>query len=171
MESLENFNQKPEKGSGKIFLVVGIIGILVIAGIAALLYSLPSRQERQQATIEGSFREGTPEFDTLTKKIVLENDPDRATTESPTAMGSIQMSIWGRVKNLSDKTLTGLEIKVSVIDLAGNPVKEKTEIVIPKKQASLGPGQPLQVNIIMDGFKKEDNRANIRWKVTAIKTE
>ncbi len=170
MKTLEDLNKKPEKGSKKAFWIAAIVAALVGFGVVALLLNRPNTQEYQQQTIEGAFREGSPEFEALTKKIAVENDTER-TTESPVAMGTIQMSIWGKIRNLTGKTITGLELKVSVVDLAEKTIKEKTEIVIPKKQASLDYLQVMPVNVVMDGFHKEDNRANIHWKVTAIKVE
>jgi hypothetical protein len=35
----------------------------------------------------------------------------------------------------------------------------------------LKPGAALELAVSMDGFKKEDDRSGIRWKVTAIKVE
>lgn len=169
MKTLEDLDKKPEKGSKKAFWIAAAVAALAIAGIVAVILTRPTTEEYQQQTIEGAFREGSPEFAALTKKIAVENDTER-TTESPVAMGTIQMSIWGRVRNLTGKTITGLELKVSVVDLAEKTIKEKTEIIIPKKQASIEPFQVMPVNVIMDGFHKEDNRANIHWKVTAIKT-
>lgn len=171
MKTFEDLNKKPEKGAKMAFWVAAIVAALVGAGVVAFLLNRPTTQEAQQQTMEGAFREGSPEFAALTKKIAIENDTERFSTESPTAMGTIQMSIWGKVRNLSDKTLTGLELKVTVVDLAEKPIREKTVIVIPKQQDSLASFQTLSVNVVMDGFKKEENRANIHWKVTAIKTE
>jgi hypothetical protein len=170
MKTLEDLEKKPEKGSKKAFWIAAVVAALAVAGIVAILLTRPTTEEYQQQTIEGAFREGSPEFEALTKKIVVETDKER-TTESPVAMGTIQMSIWGKIRNLTGKTITGLELKVSVVDLAEKTVKEKTEIVIPKKQPSLEPLEVMPVNVIMDGFKKEDNRANIHWKVTAIKVQ
>ncbi len=152
MESLENFNKKPEKGSRGAFWIVAVIGILVVAGIIAFLFTRPTTKEYQQQTIEGALREG-PEFDAINKRVLVENDEER-TSQSPTAMGTIQMSIWGRIRNLAtDKTITGLEIKVTVVDLSEKPVKEKTVIVIPQQQPALGPTEVMPVHIIMDGFQ------------------
>ena len=170
MKTLEDIEKKPESGSKKAFWIAAVIAGLAIAGLVALLFTRPTTEQYQQQTIEGALREGSPEFEALTKKIVLENDTER-TTESPTAMGSIQMSIWGKIRNLTGKTITGLEVSITVVDLAEKPVKAKTEIVIPKRQDSLETFQTVSVNVIMDGFKKEDNRANIHWKVTAIKVQ
>jgi hypothetical protein len=170
MESLENFNQKPEKGSKAAFWVAGILAALAVVAIVAYMMYAPTRQEVVQASIEGALREGNPEFDALTKKIVAENDVER-TSESPTGLGTIQMSIWGKIRNLTGKRLTGLELQVSVIDLNSKSIRDKTVIVIPKQQPALDNYQTMPVQIIMDGFAKDDDRANIRWKVTAIKVE
>jgi uncharacterized repeat protein (TIGR01451 family) len=37
--------------------------------------------------------------------------------------------------------------------------------------ATLAPGETIPITLTMDGFTKDDDRANIRWKVTAIKTK
>jgi hypothetical protein len=170
MKTLEDIEKKPEKGSKTAFWIAAVITGLVIAGIVVLLLTRPTTEEYQKSTIEGALREGSPDFDALTKKIIVENDPER-TTESPVAMGTIQMSIWGKVRNLTGKTINGLELKVSVVDLTEHPIREKTVIVIPRQQSSMAPSEVMPVNVVMDGFQKTDNRANIHWKVTAIKVQ
>jgi hypothetical protein len=168
MKTLEDIEKKPERGSRGAFWIVAVIGVLIVGGIIAFLFTRPTTKEFQQQAIEGALREG-PEFDAINRRIAVENDEDK-TSESPTAMGTIQMSIWGKVRNLTtDKTITGLEIKVTIVDLAEKPVREKTVIVIPQQQPNLGPSEVMPVHIIMDGFQKTDNRANIHWKVTAVK--
>jgi hypothetical protein len=169
MKTFEDLNKKPEKGSKMAFWAAAIVAALVGFGVVAFLLNRPTTQEYQQQSMEGAFREGSPEFEALTKKIAIEND--ERSSESPTAMGTIQMSVWGKVRNLSDKTITGLELKVTVVDLSEKPIREKTVIVIPKQQPSLESFKVMPVNVVMDGFKKEENRANIHWKVTAIKTQ
>jgi hypothetical protein len=170
MKSFEEINKKPEKGAKTAFWVAAIVAGLILAAVVAFLYTRPTSQEYQQQTLDGAVREGSPEFAELTRKIVLETDTER-TSESPTAMGTIQMAIWGKVRNLTGKTITGLEARVTVVDLVEKPVREKTVILIPKQQASIEPSEVLPVQVIMDGFAKEDNRANIHWKVTAIKVQ
>ena len=44
-------------------------------------------------------------------------------------------------------------------------------LVVPIQDAMLSPDETIPVTITLDGFSKEDDRANIRWKVTAIKAE
>ncbi|MEO6590011.1 MAG: hypothetical protein ABIP06_11980 [Pyrinomonadaceae bacterium] len=169
MESLEQHNA-PKKGINKIFIVAFIVAAVAIAGIIYLISLRPSMQQQVQETMESAYREGSPEFALLTKKIVIQTDENR-TMESPIGLGTILMIIGGQVKNLTGKTITGLEINVSVIDTFGNSVKNKNLIVVPNQYKKLETNEVADVTVRIDGFDPKADRANIRWKVVAIKTE
>ena len=83
------------------------------------------------------------------------------------------MTLQTTVRNFTGRTLTGLEIYAAVVDLQGNPVKERTVIVIPSRRpgspAELEPNQTMVVPIVIDGMSKEADRANIKMEVAAIK--
>jgi hypothetical protein len=155
----------------KNFLIAfGIAAVLVAGGILLIWKFQPSMQEQQEQAFSGAVREGSPEFDTITKRIVAENDEDN-TWFSPVGTGGIMMNIAGKIRNNSDKTLTGLEIKVSVLDSFKKVIKDNTIAVIPIQQKRLEPKQEMKVTVRIDGFSPDDDRAQIQWKVTAIKTE
>ena len=157
-------------GNGRFFIGKLIIALLLVSMTSGFYSTCTSRQAVQQQQLEGAAREGTPEFEALTKKIVIQTDDDR-TLESPTGMGTIIMFIRGNIRNFTGKTLTGLEIKVTVIDQLGKPVKDKTLIVVPNQREKLETNQTMPVDARLEGFSKEDDRALVRWKVTAIKVE
>ena len=155
----------------KSFLTAFLIAILLVAGGILLIWKLqPSMQEQQDQALSGAVRPGSPEFDAITKRIVAENDEDK-TWFSPVGTGGIVMNIAGKLRNNSDKTLTGLEINVAVLDLNNKLVKEKTLTVVPTQQKKLEPKGEMKVVVVIEGFKPDDDRARIQWKVTAIKTE
>ena len=81
------------------------------------------------------------------------------------------MNIAGRLRNNGDKVITGLEIKVSVVDISGKVIKDNTLLVVPNQKKTFAPKEQMDVTVRIDGFRPDDDRANIRWKVTAIKTE
>lgn len=169
---MDTFLEQPKKTKGnKMFLLAIGVGLIAVIAFLGLVSLKSSTQQIQTQALQGAFREGTPEFEKYTRKIVAETDENN-TTQSPTGMGTIIMSIRGKIHNLTGKSLTGLEIKVAVIDTFGNPVKEKTTVVIPKEEVTkLEAGQVLPVQVTIEGFNKDDDRANIRWKVTAIKVQ
>lgn len=155
----------------KTFLIAILIGVFVIGGgVLALMKLQPSMQEQQEQALAGAVREGSPEFEVLTKRIVAETDAEN-TWFSPVGTGTVMMNIAGKIRNYSDKSLTGLEIRVSVVDSSNKVVKDKTVAVIPTQAKKLDPKQEMNVTIAIEGFSPDDDRANIRWKVTAIKVE
>lgn len=166
----ESNNDNSGKGSNKLLWVGLGIGLIVVLAAVALVSLSPSATQVDQQVLEGAFREGSPEFETYTKKVVARTNEDQ-TTKSGTAVGTIVMSISGAIRNITGKTLTGLELKVTVVDLAGTPLKEKTVIVIPRQQERLENNQSMPVRVNIEGFESDANIANIRWKVTAIKVD
>jgi hypothetical protein len=169
---MKTLTDEPEKKKGFniLFVVAILVGIGLVAGLLGLVSLKKSSQQIQVDAMEGAFREGSPEFEKYTKKIIAETDVDN-TQQSPTGLGTIVMSIRGNILNITGKTLTGLEIRVSVVDSDHKPVKEKIAIVIPKEVEKLETGKSLPVQVVIEGFNKDDDRANIRWKVTAIKVQ
>jgi hypothetical protein len=169
---METLLQQSEKKSGLNKMMVGafIIGTIAVLAALGFLLTRPTTKQLENQVLENAFRAGSPEFELYTKRISITTDNDR-TVWSPTAMGKIVMSLRGTIRNITGKTLTGLEIKASVVDSVQKPVKEKTLLVIPRQAEKLETGKTLDIQVSIEGFEKSDDRAQIRWQVTAIKVE
>ncbi len=144
------------------------VGLVLIGALIFIATRRPSMEDQAAAVLEGAYREGSPEFDEITKDIII-STTDK-TIEGQNAFGSISMNIVGKLKNKGNKTIDGLEVTVSVVDQFNQVIKDKKVLVVPAQQAQIGPGETIPITLSMEGFKKEDDRANIRWKVTAIRT-
>ena len=163
---------KPEqekKRNYKIFVVGALIGVVLIGIVLWVASMRPSMEEQMAAVLEGSYREGSPEFKEITRDIVISTSDN--TVESPNAFGSISMFISGRIRNKGNWVINGLEVNVAVVDRFNEVLKEKRVLVVPTQRPTLGPQEVIPITLSLDGFKKEDDRANIRWKVTAIRTQ
>ncbi len=157
------------KGINKGFVVGIVVGLIVIASGIWLLSFRPSVDDQKAKIVESLFREGSPEFNTVTKDIVISTD-DR-TVESPNGFGRISMFIVGKIRNKGTKTINALEVNVSVIDQQNAVIKEKRVLVVPTQRESISPGEIIPITLTLDGFDRKDDRANIRWKVTGLRTE
>lgn len=167
MESfLEEREQK--KRSGLAFLTGGLAGAVVIGLVIWYFAQQPSMEQQVENILAGSHREGSSEFNEVTKDIIISTGEN--TVESPNAFGTISMFITGRIRNKGTRTVNGLEVHVAVVDRFNEVLKEKRVLVVPTQQAQLGPGEVIPITLSLDGFDKRDDRANIRWKVTAIRT-
>ena len=168
---MDTLFDKEEKKSGinRVLLVGGLVGIALIAIVVWIAMQRPSMDDQKAAVLADAFREGSPEFQEITKDINIGTDADK-TVQFPNSLnGLITMSITGNIRNKGSRTLSGLEVNASVIDSFNGVVKEEKVLVIPTQRELLGPGETIPITLSIDGFKRDDDRANIRWKVTAIR--
>ena len=147
-----------------------IIGAAVLAAlfIAIVFYFLMRASSRGnvEPTLEGALRPGSAEFDQNIAKLYL--DPPEA-DEAKRALGDIVMNLQTTVRNFTGRTINGLEVRASVVDGENKPVKQRTVVVIPTKQAELQPNGTMLVVVRLDGMKDTDHRANIKMEVTGLK--
>jgi len=153
-----------------VFIVAGLVAALLIVG---LVFYLKKRPEPQQATaaadqkLEGGFRAGSPEFEKYRQYIQLD-EPEAEEQES--LAGGLSMTLVTTVRNFSGQTVTGLEVKGTVVDLQGKPIKDRTMIVIPSAGLTeLENNKTARIKVTIPGFRKEDVRANIKMDITAVK--
>jgi hypothetical protein len=156
-------------GFNKVLLVSGLVAVGIIAAAVFALSFRPSIEEQTASILQNAHREGSSEFAELNKDIIIATDDK--TVQSPTGLGTISMFISGKIRNKGERTITILEVSVSVVTQFNQPLRERKILVVPVQRARIGPGETIPITLTFDGFKKDDDRANIRWKVTAIKAE
>jgi hypothetical protein len=164
----EIFQSQPKKrGINPVFIGAAAFGVLVLGLAIWALSFKPSMEEQTRRILEGSLHEGDPEFNDLTKDVIISTDPN--TIQSPMAMGGITMFISGTIRNKGTRTMDALEVNVAVVTQFNQVLKEKRLLVVPTQVPRLEPEQTIPVTASLEGFTKDDDRANIRWKVTAIR--
>ena len=150
-----------------LIIVVSIAAAVLIAIFFYVLMRASGGGTSGVETLQGAIREGSPQFEEYRSKIIRD-DPEAV--EAKRALGDITMTLSTTVRNLSGKTLSGLEIRAAVVDYEGKPVKQRNVIVIPTpRQPELLPNKTMPVNVMLDGMKDTDARANIKMDVVAFK--
>ena len=149
-----------------LIIVVAVIAAIAIAGLFYGLMRLGGGGRSTEPGLQGAIREGSPQFEEYKKNIVLD-DPDAM--EAKRALGDIVMTLRTTVRNLTGKTLSGLEMRAAVVDYEGKPVKQRTVVVVPARQPELAPNKTLPVAVTLDGMSDTDARANIKMEVTGFK--
>lgn len=156
-----------KRGINPVFVGGILVGLAVIAIAFAILSRRPSIEDQTAALLAQAYKEGSPEFTALNKDIIISTGDN--TVESQMGLGTISMFIEGKVRNKGSKDISLLEISVRVIDQQNQTLKERRILVVPGQMSSLPAGETATVNLTLDGFAKRSDRADIRWKVTAIK--
>jgi hypothetical protein len=147
-------------------IIVAVAAAIVIAGFFYFLLRAGRTTPGGEYTLQGAIRPGSPEFEQNNPNIRLD-DPEAE--EAKRALGDIVMSLHTTVRNLTGKTLDGLEVRAAVVDHAGKAVKERTVVVIPTRQAELAPNKTMKVQVMLEGMSDTDDRANIEMEVTGFK--
>ena len=155
-----------ESASHKTLIIIVAVAAAVV--IALFFYVLMRAGGGTQAepTLQGAIRPGSPEYEKYKAGLVLD-EPEA--TEAKRALGDIVMSLRTTVRNLTGKTLNGLEIRAAVVDHQGKAVKERTVLVIPTRQPELPPNRTMEVPVMLEGMKDTDDRANIKMEITGVK--
>jgi hypothetical protein len=163
------FEKEEKKGINKMFWIGGVIGLLGIALIVGIALQRPSMDDQKAAVLADAMREDSPQFQEITKDIIISTDADKTMQERNTLNGRITMWITGNIRNKGSRTINGLEVNVAVVDQFNQTLKEKRVLVVPTQREVLGPNEQIPITLTIDGFAQNDDRANIRWKVTAIR--
>jgi hypothetical protein len=151
-----------------IYGVIGIISLLLVGGIIFIARK-PVATNIAQSKLEGALRSGSPDFEKY-KALITVDTPEA--DESARAIGDIAMTLRTTVRNFTGRTINGLEVRGVVVDLANNPVKERSLVVIPSGAtgvSELDPNKTLAVTIYLEGISKEADRANIKMEITAVR--
>ena len=149
-----------------------IVAVIAAVLIAVLFYFLmrATGGGTVTPTLEGAIRQGAPEFEQYRSRIMLD-EPEA--TEARRPLGDIVMTLQTTVRNFSGKTLSGLEIRGTVVDPQNQPIKQRTVIVIPSPVpgglAELPPNKTLEARVVLDGMTESDVRANIRMEIIGFR--
>lgn len=154
-----------EKPRHTLIIVVAIIAAVVIGGLFYLLFR-GTMGGTQTVSLENSVRPGSPDWDKYSKLIALD-EPEADEAKRP--LGDTVMTLHTTVRNFTGRTVNGLEMRGTVVDHDGKPVKEKTLLIIPGRQSELDPNKTMKVSILLEGFTENDDRANIKIEVTAFR--
>ena len=155
-----------ERASNRtLIIIVAVAAAVVVALFFAFLF-MGTRGGTGEPALEGAIRAGTPEFEQYRTQIVLD-DPEA--TEAKRPLGDIVMTLQTVVRNLSGKTLNGLEVRAAVVDYEGKPVKQRTVVVIPTRRPELPPNRTMEIPVLLEGMSDKDARANIKMEITALK--
>ena len=169
--TMDDFLQPQEKkrGFNPVFLIGALVGAALLGGAIYLISLKPSMEDQTAQILAGAHIEGSPEFAALNRDIIIATDKD--TVESSMGLGTISMFIKGNIKNRGSRNISVLEISVSVTTQMKEVLRERRVLVVPVQRTSLGPGDTIPVTLTLDGFNRDDDRADLRWKVTAIRAE
>ena len=155
-----------ESASHKTLIIIVAVAAAVVIALFFYVLMRAGGGGPAEPTLQGAIRPGSPEFEKYKAGLVLD-EPEAF--EAKRALGDTVMTLKTTVRNLTGKTLNGLEIYAAVVDHQGKAVKDRTVLVIPTRQPELPPNKTMDVPITLEGFKDTDDRANIKMQIAGVK--
>jgi hypothetical protein len=153
-----------DKSHRTLIIVVAVVAAVFIGGFFYLLLR-NTATPTASPTLQGAIRSGSPDWEKYSKLIALDQ-PEA--DEAKRALGDTVMTLHTTVRNFTGRTIVGLEMRGTVVDHDGKPVKERTLVVIPGRQSELEPNKTMKVSMMLDRFKDTDDRANIKMEVSGF---
>jgi hypothetical protein len=148
--------------------VITLFILLMTAGALHLTLSKPDARTVAQPQLLGAQRTGMPEFERLREKIIVEQ---LTAAEAPRPPNDFAVEMNATVRNDTDRTLSGLEMRGRIVDEQMSIVRERSVVVIPSRQTVLEPGEMIRVHILLDDGRPDDSRSGMLMEVTAIRID
>jgi hypothetical protein len=140
--------------------------VLVTGGVIRLAATRPAPARVVEQRLEGAIRRESPAFGELSGLLVVEQ---LAAVEAPRPPNDRAVEITGTVRNATGRTVTGLELRGVILDALSTPLRERTVVVVPARQAALEPGEAINVSILLEGVGPEAERAAHLMEVTGLR--
>ena len=140
--------------------------VLVTAGVVHLAATRHDQGRVFEQRLEGAIRRESPGFDELSGLLVVER---LAAAEAPRPLNDQAVELTGTVRNATGRTVTGLELRGVLLDALSTPLRERTVVVVPVRQAALEPGEAINVSILLEGVSPEAERAAHVMEITGVR--
>lgn len=144
-----------------VVIVGAILLLLTPVGVKLGLRSPPQTGERRLA---GAIRPGSPEFEQVRERLIIEFDPNENADIGPTALGPWAVIMKPVVRNFTGRTVSGLEFHASGVDLSGQTIRERTFI----SEEEIEPNKTFTPNIGVN-FPQDGKPANLKLELTGIR--
>ena len=151
-----------------LYLLAAIItAAFVLLTVCVMLTALTWGVEKhiQGPPPRGLIRQGTPGFERLREKVVVDQ---RVAWESALTPDGPAIEVGATVRNTTGRTISGLEVRAGVLDSRHFSVGERTVLIVPARQTALEPGEAIKVRVLLEGVGPATERMNPLMEVTGI---
>jgi len=152
-----------------ILILAAVITALLALSIAGLYYVATTRSHVNsyaEPRLEGALQAGQPEFEEFRRHIAIEQ---LMGTEKVHPFDTLAVAMTATVRNNTGRSISGLELRGVILDRRNSSVRERTVVVIPRRQKVLESGEAINTRILLDGIDKDSDRAHLVMEVTAIR--
>ena len=162
LSAFDRSKEDADKSRRLIFIAVALASALAVAGLA--WWAMQPSTRTGDPRLEGALRPGSPEFEQLRERLVVEFDADEDAVIGPTALGTYAVTMKPTVRNFTGRTVSGLEFHAAGLDLDQRVVRERTFVW----QDDIEPNKVSVVPISLN-FPQDNRPASLKLDLTGVK--
>lgn len=144
-----------------IFIAVGLVSALLVAGLVWMATRPSVRTDEPR--LADAIRPGSPEFEQLRERLVVDFNPDENALIGPTALGPYAVTFRPTVRNFTGRTVSGLEFHAAGLDLGKAVIRERTFVW----QQELEPNKVSVVPFTLN-FPQDSRPASLKLDLTGV---
>jgi flagellar basal body-associated protein FliL len=158
---------KSKDKDNKTLTIIAIVMALLLGVASLITYRSYSSQPKTPPSpgLAGALRPGNSDYDNYVSKVVITNQEQFYSTN---ALGGLQITAKGRVQNLGDRMIKGLEVRLVAYDMDNKPLKERLFSVVPEMKSEILANGTLPITLSMGNAPDEDLVREIKLEVTGL---
>ncbi len=163
----QDLGKSQDKNNKTIIIVALVMAVfLTIAGVITYnSYISHSKTPPAPTGLASALRPGNNDYDAYIKKVVISNQEQFYSTN---ALGGLQITAKGRVQNLGNRMIKGLEVRLVAYDIDYKPLAERLFAVVPNFKSEILANGTLPITVSMGKAPDEDLVREIKLEVTGL---
>ncbi len=153
--------EEADKSRRAIFIAVALASAVLVAGLVWL--SMRPSTQTGEPRLANALRPGTPEFEQIRERLVVEFNPDEDASIGPTAIGPYSVSMKPTVRNFTGRTVSGLEFHAAGLDLDKQAIRQRTFVW----QQEIEPNKVVAIPFSLN-FPQDNRPASLKLELTGV---
>ena len=144
-----------------IFIVVALASAVLVAGLVWLATRPSTRTDDPR--LANALRPGSPEFEQIRERLVVEFVPDENADIGPTALGTYSVIMKPTVRNFTGRTVNGLEFHAAGLDIGKEVIGQRTFVW----RQEIEPNKISVVSFSLN-FPQDNKPASLKLDLTGV---
>ncbi|MCS6884110.1 MAG: hypothetical protein RMM17_13280 [Acidobacteriota bacterium] len=149
------------------YILIAVIAVLTLIVLIGLYGAFSSHKEAPKAPgLPNAKRAGSPEFDAYAKDVAITN---KEFFYAQNLLGGNQITAKGRLQNMGNKTIRGVEVKAYAVGFDGKVLIERLAVPIPKMRSEpLRPYETLPITVVINNAPDEGIVQDIKLELSGL---
>jgi hypothetical protein len=158
---------KTKDKDNKTLIIIAVVFCFLLSVTGVLLYKsfLSHPKTPPPPGLAGALKAGNTDYDSYLKQVVITN---QEAFYSANALGGNVITAKGRIQNLGNRMLKGLEIRLVAYDMENKVLAQRLVAVVPNFSSQLLANGTLPVEIPMGNAPDEAFVKEIKLEVTGM---